>query len=66
MNTQEQTLFCLIFIRDGSAYFTDWMTLFDWLGLLLILCIIPHTVHSQQVTVDGGFLSLPFQRLEDI
>ncbi|XP_066015304.1 transient receptor potential cation channel subfamily V member 4-like [Pocillopora verrucosa] len=26
---------------DGSTYFTDWMTLFDWLGLLLILCIIP-------------------------
>ena len=41
MNTQEQTLFCLIFIRDGSTYFTDWMTLFDWLGLQLILCIIP-------------------------
>ncbi|CAH3129357.1 unnamed protein product [Pocillopora meandrina] len=26
---------------DGSSYFTDWMTLFDWLGLLLILCIMP-------------------------
>ncbi|XP_022809422.1 uncharacterized protein LOC111346398 [Stylophora pistillata] len=25
---------------EGHSYFTEWMTLFDWLGLLLILCII--------------------------
>ncbi|XP_022810216.1 transient receptor potential cation channel subfamily V member 2-like isoform X1 [Stylophora pistillata] len=26
---------------ERNSYFTEWMTLFDWLGLLLILCIIP-------------------------
>nr|XP_058959432.1 uncharacterized protein LOC131786393 [Pocillopora verrucosa] len=26
---------------EGKSYFTEWMTLFDWSGLLLILCIIP-------------------------
>ena len=26
---------------ERQSYFTEWMTLFDWLGLLLILCIIP-------------------------
>ena len=31
----------LISCREGNSYFTDWMTLFDWLGLLSILCIIP-------------------------
>ncbi|XP_066015275.1 uncharacterized protein [Pocillopora verrucosa] len=29
------------FLREGKSYFTEWMTLFDWSGLLLILCIIP-------------------------
>ncbi|XP_022809423.1 transient receptor potential cation channel subfamily V member 5-like [Stylophora pistillata] len=26
---------------EGRSYFTQWMTLFDWLGQLFILCIIP-------------------------
>ncbi|XP_058942053.2 uncharacterized protein [Pocillopora verrucosa] len=26
---------------EGLSYFSEWMTLFDWLGLLLIVCIIP-------------------------
>ena len=34
-------LICLISLREGKSYFTEWMTLFDWSGLLLILCIIP-------------------------
>ena len=31
----------LISCREGRCYFAEWMTLFDWLGLLLILCIVP-------------------------
>ncbi|XP_058942043.2 uncharacterized protein [Pocillopora verrucosa] len=26
---------------ERQSYFMEWMTLFDWLGLLLVLCIIP-------------------------
>ncbi|XP_066015450.1 uncharacterized protein [Pocillopora verrucosa] len=26
---------------ERYSYFSEWMTLFDWLGLLLILCMIP-------------------------
>ena len=33
--------FWLHFHRERYSYFSEWMTLFDWLGLLLILCIIP-------------------------
>ncbi|CAH3129392.1 unnamed protein product [Pocillopora meandrina] len=31
----------LISCIEGRSYFSEWMTLFDWLGLLLILCIVP-------------------------
>jgi len=27
--------------KEGHSYFKEWMNLFDWLGQLLILCIIP-------------------------
>jgi len=27
--------------KEGLSYFKEWMNLFDWLGQLLILCIIP-------------------------
>lgn len=36
-----KTWFCLLFSRERQSYFMEWMTLFDWLGLLLVLCIIP-------------------------
>ena len=32
---------CLLSSRDRYSYFKEWMNLFDCLGLLLILCIIP-------------------------
>ena len=37
----DQNLICLLFSRERQSYFMEWMTLFDWLGLLLVLCIIP-------------------------
>ena len=33
--------FCLVCTRERHSYFKEWMNLFDWLGLLLILFIIP-------------------------
>ena len=33
--------FSLHFNRERHSYFREWMNLFDWLGLVLILCIIP-------------------------
>ena len=33
--------FCFLFSREGHSYFKEWMNLFDWLGQLLILSIVP-------------------------
>ena len=37
----ETLFFSLYFNRERHSYFKEWMNLFDWLGLVLILCIIP-------------------------
>ena len=38
---QVYLLFCFLFSREGHSYFKEWMNLFDWLGQLLILSIVP-------------------------
>ncbi|CAH3129267.1 unnamed protein product, partial [Pocillopora meandrina] len=43
---------------EGKSYFTEWMTLFDWSGLLLILCIIP--LRYTQIKAQWLLASLAF------
>ncbi|CAH3156923.1 unnamed protein product, partial [Pocillopora meandrina] len=43
---------------EGKSYFTEWMTLFDWSGLLLILCIIP--LRYTQIKAQWLVASLAF------
>ncbi|PFX12861.1 Transient receptor potential cation channel subfamily A member 1 [Stylophora pistillata] len=50
---------------EGRSYFTEWMTLFDWLGLLLILCIIPlrYVDHKAQWMVTSLAFLFNFMRI---
>ncbi|RMX60360.1 hypothetical protein pdam_00022811, partial [Pocillopora damicornis] len=36
-----QQIYYMDFVSERQSYFTEWMSTFDWLGLLLILYIIP-------------------------
>ena len=50
---------------ENYSYFTEWMTLFDWSGLLLILCIIPlrYTDHKAQWMVASLAFLFNFLRI---
>nr|XP_058947613.1 transient receptor potential cation channel subfamily V member 4-like [Pocillopora verrucosa] len=50
---------------EGHSYITEWMTLFDWLGLLLVLCIIPlrFTGSKAQWTVASLAVLFNFLRI---
>ncbi|XP_022805180.1 uncharacterized protein LOC111342367 [Stylophora pistillata] len=50
---------------EGHSYFTEWMALFDWLGLLLILCIIPlrYMDHKAQWMVTSLAFLFNFMRI---
>lgn len=48
---------------EGNSYFTEWMTLFDWLGLLLILCIIPLRYTQSKAQWLVAFLAFLFNFL---
>ncbi|XP_022779717.1 uncharacterized protein LOC111321174, partial [Stylophora pistillata] len=50
---------------EGRSYFTEWMALFDWLGLLLILCIIPlrYIAHKAQWMVTSLAFLFNFMRI---
>ncbi|XP_027057607.1 uncharacterized protein LOC113684429 [Pocillopora damicornis] len=50
---------------EGRCYFTEWMTLFDWLGLLLILCIVPlrYMDHKAQWMVTSLAFLFNFLRI---
>ncbi|XP_058942651.2 uncharacterized protein [Pocillopora verrucosa] len=50
---------------EGRCYFTAWMTLFDWLGLLLILCIVPlrYMDHKAQWMVTSLAFLFNFLRI---
>nr|XP_058942650.1 uncharacterized protein LOC131770949 [Pocillopora verrucosa] len=50
---------------EGRSYFTEWMTLFDWLGLLLILCIAPlrYMDHKAQWMVTSLAFLFNFLRI---
>ncbi|XP_058957049.2 transient receptor potential cation channel subfamily A member 1-like [Pocillopora verrucosa] len=44
---------------NGYSYFIEWITLFDWLGLVLILCVIPLRYigsKSQWLVASSAFL----------
>ena len=55
----------VISCREGRSYFSEWMTLFDWLGLLLILCIIPlrYMDHKAQWMVTSLAFLFNFMRI---
>ena len=50
---------------NGRSCFTEWMTLFDWLGLLLILCIVPlrYMDHKAQWMVTSLAFLFNFMRI---
>nr|XP_058944307.1 uncharacterized protein LOC131772436 [Pocillopora verrucosa] len=50
---------------EGCSYFSEWMTLFDWLGLLLILCIVPlrYMDHKAQWMVTSLAFLFNFLRI---
>nr|XP_058944308.1 uncharacterized protein LOC131772437 [Pocillopora verrucosa] len=50
---------------EGRCYFTAWMTLFDWLGLLLILVIVPlrYMDHKAQWMVTSLAFLFNFLRI---
>ncbi|XP_066015291.1 uncharacterized protein [Pocillopora verrucosa] len=50
---------------EGRCYFAEWMTLFDWLGLLLILCIVPlrYMDHKAQWMVTSLAFLFNFLRI---
>ncbi|XP_022777936.1 uncharacterized protein LOC111319424 [Stylophora pistillata] len=50
---------------ERRLYFTEWTTLFDWLGLLLILCIIPlrYMDHKAQWMVTSLAFFFNFMRI---
>ncbi|XP_022799937.1 transient receptor potential cation channel subfamily A member 1-like [Stylophora pistillata] len=50
---------------ERYSYFSEWMTLFDWLGLLLVLCVIPlrFTGNKAQWTVASLAVLFNFMRI---
>ena len=56
---------CLISCRERRSYFTEWMTLFDLFGLLLLLCIVPlrYMGHKAQWMVTSLAFLFNFLRI---